>query len=53
MYIKTPFLALWTNESSHSNLLLDSDLIDINNDGYDDLVVGFGHGSASRCMFSK
>ena len=39
-----------TNESSHSNLLLDSDLIDINNDGYDDLVVGFGHGSASSLI---
>jgi len=39
-----------TNESSHSNLLLDSDLIDINNDGYDDLIVGFGHGSASSLI---
>jgi Ca2+-binding RTX toxin-like protein len=42
---------LTNNQSSHTNLLLDSDLIDVNNDGYDDLIVGFGHGSASSLIF--
>ena len=40
-----------TNDSSNFNLLLDSELIDINNDGYDDLLAGFGHGSATSLIF--
>ena len=34
-----------------NNLHLDSDLVDVNNDGFDDLLVGFGHGSASSKLF--
>ena len=30
---------------------LDSELFDANNDGFDDLLIGFGHGSASSKLF--
>ena len=30
---------------------LDSELFDVNNDGFSDLLVGFGHGSASSKLF--
>ena len=33
------------------NLHLDSELFDANNDGFDDLLIGFGHGSASSKLF--
>ncbi len=34
-----------------NSITLDSELIDINNDGYDDLLAGFGHGSATSLIF--
>ena len=41
----------YTNQSVYTNgaknNLLDAELIDVNNDGYDDLLVGFGGGSIS------
>lgn len=33
------------------NLLLDLHLADLNDDGFDDLVAGFGHGSARSALF--
>ena len=36
---------------SGQNLLLDAALIDVNNDGFDDLMVGFGQGSSSSIIF--
>lgn len=34
-----------------NNLWLDAHLVDINMDGYDDLIAGFGHGSTHSLMF--
>jgi len=42
--IKNDFYASLKNTSS---LLLDSALVDINNDGFNDLIAGFGHGDNS------
>ena len=44
----------WESSSSSSNtftLLLDSALVDVNNDGFADLIAGFGHGGASSLIF--
>ena len=35
----------------YSNFHLDSTLIDVDNDGYDDLLIGIGHGSAHHWIF--
>jgi len=42
--VKNDFYASLKNTSS---LLLDSALVDINNDGFNDLIAGFGHGDNS------
>ena len=42
---------IYANEKGHSNFHLDSDLIDVDNDGYDDLLIGIGHGSAHHWIF--
>ena len=34
-----------------NNLLLDSALVDINNDGFDDLIAGFGNGNSGSLIF--
>ena len=36
-----------SDKGEGQNLFLDAALIDVNNDGYDDLIAGFGHGSTS------
>lgn len=44
----------WESSSSSSNtfvLLLDAALVDVNNDGFADLVAGYGHGGASSLIF--
>ena len=44
----------WESSNSSSNsftLLLDSALVDVNNDGFADLIAGFGHGGASSLIF--
>lgn len=33
------------------NILIDLALVDVNNDGYDDLIAGWGHGSTSSYLF--
>jgi len=50
LYIK---LLNWplTNEVTGSNMLLDAALVDVNNDGFDDLIAGFGSGSVSSLIF--
>ena len=50
LYVK---LLNWplTNEVTSSNSLLDAALVDIDNDGFDDLITGFGSGSASSLIF--
>ena len=40
-----------TNEITGFNILLDAALVDINNDGFDDFIAGFGSGSASSLIF--
>ena len=40
-----------SDKGEGQNLFLDAALIDVNNDGYDDLIAGFGHGSASSVIF--
>ena len=40
-----------TNEITGFNVLLDAALVDINNDGFDDLIAGFGSGSVSSLIF--
>ena len=35
----------------YSNFHLDSTLIDVNKDGYDDLLIGIGHGSSHHWIF--
>ncbi len=39
------------NGGKAKNMHLDSELFDVNNDGFSDLLVGFGHGSASSKLF--
>ena len=39
------------NAGESKNLLLDAALVDVNKDGFDDLIVGFGHGSAASLIF--
>ena len=34
-----------------NNLLLDMHLADVNGDGYDDLITGYGHGSSYSHLF--
>ena len=42
----------WTTPGDNSNnLLLDSALVDINNDGFDDLIAGFGNGNSGSLIF--
>jgi len=50
LYVK---LLNWplTNEITGFNVLLDAALVDINNDGFDDLIAGFGSGSVSSLIF--
>ena len=50
LYVK---LLNWplTNEITGFNVLLDAALVDINNDGFDDFIAGFGSGSASSLIF--
>ncbi len=50
LYVK---LLNWplTNEITGFNVLLDTALVDINNDGFDDLIAGFGSGSVSSLIF--
>ena len=43
--------AVPTSNTNKFNLLLDSALIDINNDGFDDLIAGFGHGEGSSKIY--
>ena len=52
LYKKLPAWEL-TNSSAGEgqNLLLDAALVDVNSDGFDDLIVGFGHGSSSSLIF--
>ena len=40
-----------SDKGEGQNLFLDAALIDVNNDGYDDLIAGFGHGSTSSVIF--
>ena len=40
-----------TSDANKFNLLLDSGLIDIDNDGFDDLIAGFGHGEGSSKIY--
>jgi len=40
-----------TNAGEGSNLLLDATLADVNSDGFDDLIIGFGHGSTASLIF--
>ena len=50
LYVK---LLNWplTNEITGFNVLLDAALVDINNDGFDDFIAGFGSGSVSSLIF--
>ena len=41
------FSSLYTKTVGTGTLLLDSALVDVNNDGFDDLIAGYGHGKAS------
>ena len=40
-----------SNAGEGSNLLLDATLVDVNSDGFDDLIIGFGHGSTESLIF--
>ena len=40
-----------SNDPSKDNLLIDLGLTDINNDGFDDIVAGYGHGDTSSKIF--
>ena len=40
-----------TSDANKFNLLLDSGLVDIDNDGFDDLIAGFGHGEGSSKIY--
>lgn len=40
-----------SNDDDQNNILIDLHLTDINNDGLDDLVVGWGHGSTRSYVF--
>jgi len=40
-----------TNAGEGKNLLLDAALVDVNSDGFDDLIIGFGHGSTASLIF--
>ncbi len=39
------------SSSNANNLLLDAALVDVNNDGFSDLIAGFGHGDGSSLIF--
>ena len=42
----------WTTPGDNSNnLLLDAALVDVNNDGFDDLIAGFGTGNSGSLIF--
>ncbi len=41
------FSSLYTKTVGTGTLLLDSALVDVNNDGFDDLIAGYGHGKDS------
>ena len=38
-------------DGDYSSLLLDAALVDVNNDGFDDLIAGFGHGDQSSLIY--
>ena len=40
-----------TDKGEGQNLILDVALVDVNNDGFDDLIAGFGHGSTASVIF--
>jgi hypothetical protein len=40
-----------SNAGEGQNLLLDATLVDVNSDGFDDLIIGFGHGSTESLIF--
>ena len=42
----------WTTPGDNTNnLLLDAALVDVNNDGFDDLIAGFGAGNSGSLIF--
>ena len=42
----------WSTPGDNSNnLLLDAALVDVNNDGFDDLIAGFGNGNSGSLIF--
>jgi hypothetical protein len=40
-----------SNAGQNQNLLIDLHLVDVNGDGYDDLIAGWGHGSTHSYVF--
>lgn len=46
--IKMPTI---NSDITHNNLLLDMHLADVNGDGFDDLITGYGHGSSHSHLF--
>lgn len=48
---RVPILNPTLHPSGHPNLWLDAHLADLNGDGFDDLIAGFGHGSSYSYVF--